>query len=87
MRNRFVQISLAMIVVLLAVIAFQQGPAVVDGAAAKEYKVIYYTPPQPQSPTKYAASTQAILNQQANEGWELVQAPSDAVTGYYIFKK
>lgn len=86
MRNHFVQICLAMIVVLLAVIAYRQAPHIAYGAAPKEYKVVYVDA----SNSGYATAAvkfEAMMNQQAKDGWELVTAPAEASEGYFTFKK
>jgi hypothetical protein len=91
MKTYFVHFCLAMIVVLLALIAYRQSPHIAYGAAPQEYKVVYY-----QSSLGHTSQGQSIpnpvdaqtmLNQNAKDGWELVTALGTSATAHYIFKK
>jgi hypothetical protein len=85
MRDRFVRVCLGLIILLLAVIACQQGPTSTDAAAlrAYTYKCVFFQPSE--GAGIVANQIQNMLNQQARDGWELVKAPD--LDGYYIFKK
>ena len=87
MRDRSIRICLGMIVVLLALIACRQGPTIAHGAAPREYKMVYLYADRAGSEDAAVGQLQAMLNQQAKDGWELVTAPTSGPGGYFTFKK